>query len=570
MLPTVQETRKIMSESFHIQIQSSLAKILPAWKTEDFAKDTVLTMLQEDRVSFQAAFQGSNVVRETVSIAVTAPDTLTLRVRTVELVPAAYPCRPWYDDGYYTHIPGLYPDLLREPEQKDGLILADAVPGQWRSIWIDVMSSAQTPPGDYTVSLRFLAQDGSVLGCAEKGITVCEGILPGQTLLHTEWFHTDCLADYYSVTPWSEEHWNIVEQFLAVYGKHGMNTILTPLFTPPLDTEWGGERTTVQLVDVSVTSSGYTFGFEKLRRWVSLCQKHGISRFEFSHLFTQWGAAFAPKIMVWENGTYKRRFGWDTPAAGEDYASFLHAFLPALKEEIFRLHLEHHVFFHLSDEPGADQIHSYEQARQIAAADLEGFPSIDALSDYSFYEKGYVSRPVVAANAAEPFLRKNVSHLWVYYCSAQDTKVSNRFIAMYSQRNRILGVQLYKFQIEGFLHWGFNFYNDMLSRHHINPYLVTDCGCAFPSGDGFLVYPGPNGIPEESIRLMVLEEGFQDTRALQLLEQLTSREHVLALLEEGLPEELTFSCYPKEDCWILELRNRVNREIMNKLHGICS
>ena len=31
---------------------------------------------------------------------------------------------------------------------------------------------------------------------------------------------------------------------------HGVNLLYTPLFTPPLDTQVGGERTTVQLVDV--------------------------------------------------------------------------------------------------------------------------------------------------------------------------------------------------------------------------------------------------------------------------------------------------------------------------------
>ena len=39
--------------------------------------------------------------------------------------------------------------------------------------------------------------------------------------------------------------------------------LLTPVFTPPLDTAIGGERRTVQLVDVHVTENGYTFGFDK-------------------------------------------------------------------------------------------------------------------------------------------------------------------------------------------------------------------------------------------------------------------------------------------------------------------
>ncbi|MFR9162180.1 MAG: glycoside hydrolase domain-containing protein [Ruthenibacterium lactatiformans] len=43
--------------------------------------------------------------------------------------------------------------------------------------------------------------------------------LPAQTLLHTEWFHADCLASYYGVAPLSEEHWRILENFIRAAGR---------------------------------------------------------------------------------------------------------------------------------------------------------------------------------------------------------------------------------------------------------------------------------------------------------------------------------------------------------------
>ena len=46
----------------------------------------------------------------------------------------------------------------------------------------------------------------------------------------------------------------------------------------------GLERTTVQLVDVNVDGGVYSFGFNKLERWVKMCQKCGITHFEMSHL----------------------------------------------------------------------------------------------------------------------------------------------------------------------------------------------------------------------------------------------------------------------------------------------
>ena len=83
---------------------------------------------------------------------------------------------------------------------------------------------------------------------------------------------------------------------------------------------------------------------------------------------------------------------------------------------------------------------------------------------------------------------------------------------------RILGVQMYKYQLDGFLHWGYNFYNSEKSLYPIDPYRCTDASGAFPSGDPFLVYPGADRKPEESIRLMLMDEAMNDLRAMYLLE----------------------------------------------------
>ena len=139
--------------------------------------------------------------------------------------------------------------------------------------------------------------------------------------------------------------------------------------------------------------------------------------------------------------------------------------------------------------------------------------------------------------------------------------MSNRFFAMSSVRNRMIGVQMYKYRIEGFLHWGYNFYNSALSKRSLDPYRVTDGDGAFPSGDAFTVYPGKDGKPEDSIRGEVFYMALQDMRALELLESMTSREHVMDILEEGLEKPLSFSEYPRSASYLLEMHEKVNREI---------
>src|SRR5699024_5409359 len=124
----------------------------------------------------------------------------------------------------------------------------------------------------------------------------------------------------------------------------------------------------------------------------------------------------------------------------------------------------------------------------------------------------------------------------------------------------VIGMQLYKYDIKGFLQWGYNFWFSQLSKKSINPFQNTDAGYGFPSGDAFMVYPGEDG-PIESLRLEVFYEGLQDMRALQLLEQTIGKESVVGILDDGLDHVLTFKKYPVDRDWLLEKREEINHMI---------
>ena len=189
---------------------------------------------------------------------------------------------------------------------------------------------------------------------------------------------------------------------------------------------------------------------------------------------------------------------------------------------------------------------------------LQGFRIMDAMSSYRYYAEGLCQIPVIASDHLEAFLAQGrPDELWTYYCCSQGKDVSNRFIAMPSSRTRIFGLQAYLYGIDGFLHWGFNFYNNQTSIHPIDPFATTDGECSYPAGDPFVVYPGPDGKPWESLRLVVFHDGLNDLRALKALEALTSRQYVLSLVHETV----TMTEYPIEAEFLTELRSRINREI---------
>ncbi|RCW49013.1 DUF4091 domain-containing protein [Paenibacillus prosopidis] len=538
---------------------SSLAKVFPDQELTDPVTDKG-SALRNEAFSFQVAFRANHILKE-LKVRIESDLAEQISVRSVGLVPSELPIYGDHDDFILRAAPGLYPDPLYPVDEKEGLT---ALPVQWRAIWLTVDIHAQTPPGIHPIRIALEIADGERLAEELFELDIIPASLPKQRLIHTEWFHADCLAVYYGFEVFSEQHWEMIDRYVLSAARHGMNMLLTPLFTPPLDTAVGAERPTVQLVDVEKSGESYRFGYEKLTRWIELCLRRGIEYIEFSHLFTQWGAKHAPKIVATENGESKRIFGWETDASGEAYGNFLSQFLPSLVTYIQDHGLAGRCYFHVSDEPNIESLASYESASRIVNGLLPQFPVIDALSDYTFYEKGLVKRPIPSNDHLQAFLNNGVPELWTYYCCAQYKDVSNRFFCFPSARNRILGMQLYKYEIAGFLHWGYNFWFSQLSQKPVDPYRVTDALHAFPSGDAFLVYPGKEG-PVESIRLEVFTEALQDLRALQLLESLIGKEKTIELLEERLAGPLTFTEYPQQAEWMLTKRDAVNRAI-SELH----
>jgi len=535
-------------------ILSSLIKVFsdekPAGKishVEGFINETI---------SFQSAHKGNNYGNCVLMVKIISPIQEFIRVRDVQTIPVLSNLRP-SDDYVLRRTPGLYPDLLTELDNNVIYVSADI----WRGIWFDIENA---PPGTYPIEVQIVDGGDNPKSTTSLTATIHAAKLPKQKLIRTDWFHADCLAGYYQVEVWSEEHWRIVRNFIEVAVKRGTNMITTPTFTLPLDTEPGLERITTQLVDVEVNNDQYSFGFERLRRWVDMCHECGGEYFEIAHLFSQWGAKHAPKVMATVDGEYKRIFGWETDSIGEEYKIFLGAYLTELTAFLKEMGIGDKCYFHISDEPQKDHFERYKACRQIVAPYLKDFKIIDAMSEIEYFRPDVADIPIPATSLAAPFFDVGMKEPWLYYACGELNKVSNLFVQFPSARNRILGVQLYKYAIQGFLYWGFNFYNTYNSFAQLDPYRALDNG-GFPAGNSYQVYPGRGGVPEESIRLMVVHHSMQDLRALQMLEGLTNRDFVIDIIEEGLDEPISLTEYPRNDTYLLDLRNRVNHEIMKRV-----
>ena len=533
---------------------SSLSKVFKDVEPNE-VEFTSFSSLVNENFSFQIAILPESEKQTELTVKISSPIADDIKIYEVKNIPAGTTQYEDSDNYHYSAQRKEFPDLLMPV---DGTI--SLTKGEWSSLWFEYK-----PQNNVTGKQQIVVTLATDNGTEEKrfDLDIIDATLPKQDFLFTNWFHNDCICTYYNIEPFSNEYWIIVERFIKNAREHGVNMLLTPVFTPPLDTEVGGERPTFQLVGVKKQSDTYSFDFTNFRKYVDICLRNGIEAFEISHFFTQWGAEHAPKVIAEVDGEIKRIFGWETEASGEEYTDFLAQFSVAFRKETEALGIKENCWVHVSDEPNEKQIEQYTKAADIVKKYFADFNSLDALSDIRYYRSGLIKTPVCSEDEADIF-KAEVENFWTYYCCAQTSKyLPNRMFAEPSARNRVLGVLLYKYDTKGFLHWGHNFWYAQYSKHPIDPYKVTDAGGGFPSGDSFVVYPGEGGIPLNSLRHLVFADAFQDVRALKLLESLTSREYVLKLIEKGLDIPLSFTTYPHEKSWLLNLRATINAEIKN-------
>ena len=543
-----------MNNQVKMKVISSLEKL---YHNDKVPNNTLscFSMLKNEKKSFQIIiesdkeFNGELVLNSPIN---------NIKIYSVEHIKSDFPMFKGADDYYRYSEDGYYPDLLLPIEKSVKINNGTNI------FWVEV--TASTEIGENCIDIT-LVENHTIVADTSLKIEVIDAELNFNNFIYTNWFHGDCLMSHYGFEAFSDEYWRVTENFLKTANEYGMNCVLTPIFTPPLDTEIGKERPTVQLVDVVLNKGAYSFNFDKLTQWIEMSKRCGIEYFEMAHFFTQWGARHAPKIMATVDGEYKKIFGWETKATSKEYTNFLTDFSVQFKKYLEQKNLKDNVLIHVSDEPNFTMLRSYAKASKLIHKLYKGYKIVDALSDVWFYKLGIVSNPIPSNDHIHNFFGKG-KDLWTYYCSAQNKKyVSNRFFCNDSIRTRVIGYQMFKFDIKGFLHWGYNFYYTQLSKAVIDPYKVSDAGGKFPSGDSYVVYPATDGTAYHSIRLKVFFDALQDMAALNTLEKLTNKAECLKIIEENGKHTLTFSDYPHDDEWLLGTRERVNAKIKEIITG---
>jgi len=568
-------------EKFMSYITNSQNKVF----TDSTIKESITqaTMFRNEAISFVVAYKtepGRTHDATCLPISISAEcDIAEVNVYKICFVPVI--CGEQHGDevGSENKGSGLYPDILYKrnavPEiavsdntvcpfyEEDEKYLLNAT-DVFQSVLITVNENGSkiSAAGKHKLVVKITSlTSGDTLSEHVVNLKIIDQELPESELMYTNWFHYDCIADIHAVKLYSEEYFTILESYFKNAVKHGMNTILTPVFTPPLDTVIGGERQNVQLVKVIKNADGYEFDFSLFKKFILLALECGFKYFEHSHLFSQWGAEHSPNIYAEINGKEKRIFGWETEASGKEYKAFLNEYIPAFLKFAKEMKIDDKLFFHISDEPTESNQKSYGKAVETVGELLDGYRRGDALDDLCFYENGFVKTPIVRINRAEDFFGK-CEGMWLYYTSGQGTnlyKCSNRLITSKPYKTRILGLHLYKYRCSGFLHWGYNYFYDRMSNGLVDP-KVNPCGYKNMPGASYIVYPGINCV-HSSLREKYMLEAITDYRALKLLETYIGYEEVIKLCEAYFGEPISFTTIPRNEKQMMGFRELINSEI---------
>lgn len=535
--------RKINRDGATLCFVDKMEKVFPYGDAQEKV-DSIIAIIGE-KTAFQAIVRTKKPLYN-AKISIGGDLKKYITVKRVECVPSVVAVRENADDYVVNDgKSGVYPDLLCDVNLRS----INLAPEINYGFYFIIKPTEKLLDGEYTVTVKIKDEFNKIVASNVITIKITRLTLEPIKRIITNWMHMDCICDAHHVKPYSAKFYKILDKYVNLAMENGVNTIFVPLFTPPLDTHNDGERTNVQLIDIKVENGNYIFDFKKLEVFLDYCLNKGFAFFEFSHLFSQWGAKYSPNIYAKVNGKKSKIFSLNKEVFLSGYDKFLESFLSCLIPFLKTKGIYDCSLFHISDEPKLKDVNQYLACKKIISAFVEENKIVDALSEYKFYNDNVVKQPIVEISSIDSFIDKNVDNLGVYYCFQHNNNyVSNRLFSMPLQRTRIIGIQLYLNDINTFLHWGFNFYNDFLSINKVNPFFNTDLGRFLPSGDGFVVYPNvkENGA-FSSLRLEILYQAFLDCRLLETLEKKKGKIYVKELLErEGLRR---FNVYPRSIKW---------------------
>ncbi|MFZ2171685.1 MAG: glycoside hydrolase domain-containing protein [Methylococcaceae bacterium] len=421
---------------------------------------------------------------------------------------------------------GWWPDPLYAGSTEIEEIKASEV----QPIWVTVDVPRDARPGTYNIVLTFSA-DGTDQARVTAKLKVWNFELPDQLHLKTSfWYATYQLKLYY---PEIEDIWGLEKKFLAMALHNRVNPITYQISIPGND---------LVLFGFDPAEKQYRFDFTGMRKRLTFIFDEGERRGN-------------PVIILWNDISREFRFSIESngektiktirpfTSEGED---FIVQYLSSLERFLKENNWNSSVYLSYVDEPGPkvwdtirwlDRIVKKTVPRWKTLSAINHQPSIHALKPYiDSMAPGFFSNFNSANSRDFQELQSEGRELWGYIC------YKTSCINYQSLDHRIWTWLCWKYDMKGLLYWGIHNWSKSDTSPKFKKMFLNTPSNRWPykakwepldfrngvPGDGYLIYPSPEGEPWSSIRLENIRDGVEDYEYFSIL-----KDYVLKLKNSG-------------------------------------
>jgi hypothetical protein len=401
---------------------------------------------------------------------------------------------------------GFYPDPIVPKENVR--IEAD----QTQPVWITITVPPDAAEGIYKGELKVTGsiEDRPFEMTMPLQVQVYPVKIDKTSLWVTNWFfsHAANLKLIYGedVQPYSEKYWEYTSMLAKKMAEYRQNVaLISPL----------------HLASYSIGPEGkYDIDFTNFDKTVEIFMKEGVlGRIEGGHIGGReggWLSNFVLTVPVVEADTVYFK---PMPLESDTAKTFYNTFIPALNEHLVEKGWDKIYMQHLMDEPIPENVATYIEIADFIKQLAPGLRIVEACHSKDVKNSVQVWVPQLDyLNKDLAFYQERAQagdEVWFYTCVNPRGEYANRFIDLPLIKTRILHWINFKYDIPGYLHWGFNYWND-------NPYNETatiqlESGNVLPGGDSWIIYPGDRRL-NSSIRLEAMRDGIVDYELLKMLE----------------------------------------------------
>lgn len=510
---------------FIIKTATSLEKIFKdtkkvEWDKEDKTSDIQISACKGESESFQIVVVPRKELSNLRWQVISSLPGENIKVQPVGYVYIEKPLQPTFAKDFPEQNirAGWWPDPLYSTWKNIPRLKAN----ENQPLWITISVPRRAKAGQYKIRIILLA-DGTNKQVVSVRLKVWDFALPERMHLKTSfWYATYQLRDYY---PEKIDIWETEKKFL----KMALDHRITPV---TFQTQYPGND--LVTIGFSPETKQYSFDFSGMKKRLSFIFEENDNKGAFVDILGHYyGFGYTVTLNVNGQRTQKKFLPFT-----DEYADFTSQHIAAWKKFLETNGWSKYAYAGFIDEP---QRKDWEKVRWMssiirkAAPDLKTIaainymPSFDELKDdIDIIIPGFFSN-FTAANLNEfEKAQREGKELWGYIC------YKTSCINYQSIDHRIWTWICWKYNLKGFLYWGIHNWSQgikgpvqkialfVASAQNRWPnkgqWGPTDFDRGVP-GDGYLIYPSPEGEPWSSIRLENIRDGIEDYEYLSLLQE---------------------------------------------------